>query len=125
MSQLKVLIIEDTQGIREALSDIVTFEGIQAITANNGQEGVDKAKEHMPNLILCDIMMPIKDGYQVFEELRHDNEFKNTPFIFLTAKSDIDNVRQQLALGADDDIIAKPFNSDSLMGLIKEKVQIN
>ena len=63
-------------------------------------------------------MMPIKDGYQVFDELRHDIDLKHTPFLFLTAQADIDNVRQQLALGADDDVIIKPFNSDLLLSLI-------
>lgn len=119
MNKPKILIIEDTKSVRESLRDILNFEGgAQVILSENGQEGIDKAKEHLPNLIICDIMMPIKDGYQVFDELRHDIDLKHTPFLFLTAQADIDNVRQQLALGADDDVIIKPFNSDLLLSLI-------
>ena len=74
MNEPKILAIEDNKDIREALRDLLTFEGMQVIVAENGQEGIDKAKEHLPDLILCDIMMPIKNGPQVFDELRHNIE---------------------------------------------------
>ena len=117
MNEPKVLVIEDNKDIREALRDILTFEGMQVIVAENGQEGIDKAKEHLPDLILCDIMMPIKNGLQVFDELRHNIELKDTPFIFLTAKAD--NDLQLLKLGADDTVITKPFEIDVLLSSIK------
>jgi len=126
MNNPKILIIEDTESLRESLRDILTFEGgLQVIVSENGQEGIDKAKEHLPDLILCDIMMPIKDGYQVFDELRHDIDLKHTPFLFLTAQSDTDNIRQKIVFGADDDVVVKPFNVDLLLSSIKEKLQIN
>ena len=117
MNEPKILAIEDNKDIREALRDILTFEGMQVIVAENGQEGIDKAKEHLPDLILCDIMMPIKNGLQVFDELRHNIELKDTPFIFLTAKND--NDLQLLKLGADDTVITKPFEIDVLLSSIK------
>ena len=117
MNEPKILAIEDNKDIREALRDILTFEGMQVIVAENGQEGIDKAKEHLPDLILCDIMMPIKGGPQVFDELRHNIELKDTPFIFLTAKAD--NDLQLLKLGADDTVITKPFEIDVLLSSIK------
>ena len=119
MNKPKILIIEDTKSVRESLRDLLNFEGgVQVIVSANGQEGIDKAKEHLPNLILCDIMMPIKDGYQVFDELRHDIDLKHTPFIFLTAQTDIDTISQKVELGVDDDIVTKPFNSDLLLSSI-------
>ena len=117
MNEPKILAIEDNKDIREALRDLLTFEGMQVIVAENGQEGIDKAKEHLPDLILCDIMMPIKNGLQVFDELRHNIELKDTPFIFLTAKND--NDLQLLKLGADDTVITKPFEIDVLLSSIK------
>ena len=118
MNEPKILAIEDNKDIREALRDLLTFEGMQVIVAENGQEGIDKAKEHLPDLILCDIMMPIKNGLQVFDELRHNIDLKNTPFIFLTAKVDNDGIRQ-IILGADDAVITKPFEIDVLLSSIK------
>lgn len=117
MNEPKILAIEDNKDIREALRDLLTFEGMQVIVAENGQEGIDKAKEHLPDLILCDIMMPIKNGLQVFDELRHNIELKDTPFIFLTAKAE--NDVRQLKLGADTAIITKPFEIDVLLSSIK------
>lgn len=120
--KIKILVIEDTHGLREVIVDILTFEGMQVIEAENGQVGIDKAKEHLPDLILCDIMMPVKDGYQVFHELSHNNDFKHTPFIFLSAKTTAENVREGMILGADD-YITKPFQSDLLISSIKSRLK--
>jgi len=122
MNNPKILVIEDTKSIRESLKDILTFEGMDAIVAENGQEGIDKAKKYLPDLILCDVMMPIKDGYQVFNELRQSINLKSIPFIFLTAKANSDNVREGMILGADD-YITKPFNSDLLLKSIKIRLK--
>jgi two-component system sensor histidine kinase/response regulator len=118
MKNSKILVIEDTQSIKEELKDILSFEGMEVITAENGQEGIDRAKEYNPDLILCDIMMPIKDGYQVFNEIQHDVVLKDTPFLFLTAKATINNRRQGMILGVDD-YITKPFDIDLLINSIK------
>ena len=118
----KILVIEDTHSLREVIVDILTFEGMQVIEAENGQVGIDKAKEHIPDLILCDIMMPVKDGYQVFDELSQNIDFKHTPFIFLSAKTTAENVREGMILGADD-YITKPFQSDLLIGSIKSRLK--
>jgi two-component system sensor histidine kinase/response regulator len=122
MKNSKILVIEDTQSIREELQDILGFEGMEVITAENGQEGIDRAKEYGPDLILCDIMMPIKDGYQVFNEIQHDVVLKDTPFLFLSAKATMDDIRQGMILGADD-YITKPFNIDLLIDSIKSRLE--
>jgi len=92
MNSSKILVIEDTQSIREEIKDIIRFEGMEVITAENGQEGIDYAKKYSPDLILCDIMMPIKDGYQVFNEIQHDVVLKDTPFLFISAKATTDRL---------------------------------
>jgi two-component system sensor histidine kinase/response regulator len=121
MKSSKILVIEDTQSILEEIKDILGFEGMEVITAKNGQEGIDRAKKHNPDLILCDIMMPIKDGYQVFNEIQHDVVLKDTPFLFLSAKATTDNIRQGMILGADD-YITKPFDIDLLINSIKSRL---
>jgi two-component system sensor histidine kinase/response regulator len=122
MKNSKILVIEDTESIREEIKDILFFEGMEVITAKNGQEGIDRAKEYSPDLILCDIMMPIKDGYQVFNEIQHDVVLKDTPFLFLSAKTTTDDIRQGMILGADD-YITKPFDIDLLINSIKSRLE--
>tara|TARA_B100000809_G_C14857191_1_gene430534 strand:- start:24 stop:398 length:375 start_codon:yes stop_codon:yes gene_type:complete len=121
MKEPKILVIEDTQIIRENLSLILSFEGMQVIAAADGQEGIDKAKEHLPDLILCDIMMPKKNGFEVFDEIKTDNAFKNTPFLFLTAKATFDDIEEGMKVGAED-YITKPFNIDLLIKTIKNRL---
>jgi len=121
MKKHKVLVIEDTKSIREELREILLFEGMHVFTAENGQEGIDKAKEHLPDLILCDIMMPVKDGFDVFAEMQNIDNLSTTPFIFLTAKSTIENRREGMILGADD-YITKPFDIDLLIRSIKSRL---
>lgn len=122
MNESKILIIEDNKGIAESVSKVLMLEGMEVIVAEDGQQGVDKAKEYIPDIILCDIMMPIKDGYQVFNELYHDLQVRSTPFIFLTAKTAIEDVRQGMILGVDD-YITKPFQVDSLVKSIKTQLK--
>ena len=121
MKEPKILVIEDTQIIRENLSLILSFEGMQVIAAADGQEGIDKAKEHLPDLILCDIMMPKKNGFEVFDEIKTDNAFKNTPFLFLTAKATFDDIEEGMKVGAED-YITKPFNIYLLIKTIKNRL---
>ena len=114
MRGYRILVIEDTKNIRSVLKDILTLEGAHVITAKNGQKGIDKAREHLPDLILCDIMMPVKGGFEVFDEIQNINNLKHIPFIFLTAKATIENRREGMILGVDDYIV-KPFDIDLLV----------
>jgi two-component system sensor kinase len=122
MKKTKILVIEDTESIREELRDILGFERMEVITAENGQLGIDAAKKHQPDLILCDIMMPVKDGFQVFNEIKQVSDLKYIPFVFLTAKSTNDDARQGMILGADD-YINKPFSVDSLIDSLKSQLK--
>lgn len=80
MKKDKILVIENTLNVLEELRDILTLEGFELITAQNGEEGILKAKQVIPDLILCDIMMPGKDGYEVFYELHKTPETNYIPY---------------------------------------------
>jgi two-component system sensor histidine kinase/response regulator len=121
MNESKILVIEDTESIRNELRDIFVFEGMHVITAKNGQEGIDKAKEYLPDLILCDIMMPIKNGYEVFDEMKMNSDLMFIPFLFITAKATVENIREGMIMGADD-YITKPFNVDLLIKSIESRL---
>ena len=103
-----ILIVEDSElnitvltGILEDLYDLYV--------ARDGQEGVDLAKDNIPDLILLDIVMPKKDGYEVFQELKAEWATKDIPIVFLTALNNVDDERKGLLMGADD-YINKPFD---------------
>lgn len=115
----KILVCDDEPYILLALTDAVETEGYDCITATDGEEALQLAKEEKPDLILLDIMMPGKDGYEVCQELKQDEETKGIPVIMLTAKSqEVDKKRGQEA-GADD-YITKPFRPSILRKKFKE-----
>jgi diguanylate cyclase len=113
-----ILIIEDERTIRTNILKILEFKGFQVLGAESGEEGLQLAREYLPDLILCDVMMPGCDGYQVLEVLRDEPETAEIPFIFLTAKSDLADVRRGMNLGADD-YIPKPFSSEDLVAAVR------
>ncbi len=114
----RILIIEDEQNIRETLADLLNLIGYEVLEAANGKEGVAMALAESIDLILCDVNMPEIDGYQVLSELRKMDRLTLIPFIFLTAKSSMQELRTGMELGADD-YLTKPFTRDSLMRAIK------
>ena len=84
----RILIIEDELEMLRNLTTILRLEKFRPLSAENGRAGVDLAKKHKPDLILCDVMMPGLDGYGVISALRADPETVTIPFIFLTAKAE-------------------------------------
>ncbi|MEH1826950.1 MAG: response regulator [Nostoc sp.] len=114
----KILVIEDEIQISENVQQILILSDFNAITANNGLEGLRLAKTEKPDLICCDIMMPELDGYGVLTALRQDPLTESIPVIFLTAKADRDGLRQGMELGADD-YLTKPFSPEELLKAIK------
>jgi two-component system sensor histidine kinase/response regulator len=118
----KILVIEDAQSLRKDILEMLGFEGYEAAGAENGLVGVQKAREFMPDLIICDIMMPGMDGYRVLEELHKDPVLVNTPFIFLTARTDRIDQRQGMELGADD-FLTKPFTAAELLRTVKTQLE--
>lgn len=112
-----ILIIEDEELIRESLEDLLLVEGFKVITAENGERGMHLAKQNQPDLILCDVMMPIFNGYEVLEWLRQDKELSTVPFLFLTSRVDRHSTRKGMSLGADD-YLEKPCTKDELLAAI-------
>src|SRR5690242_18732768 len=110
----RLLLIEDETALREAITQLLTFEGYEVRSAKNGLVGTQIAQDYLPDLIICDVMMPYRDGYEVLHQVRSDPLTWAIPFIFLTAKVERTSQRQGMALGAED-YLTKPFTADELL----------
>lgn len=118
----KILVIEDELDVREIIGEILSGEKFEVFNAEDGQVGLQLAQDKAPNLILCNTMMPVLNGYEVLSELRKNLTTAVTPFIFLTAKASNSDLRQAMALGADD-YITKPFTRDDLLGTVTARLE--
>src|SRR5690349_18036560 len=98
----KILLIEDNKEMRENTSEILELANYKVVTAPNGKIGVELAGKEIPDIILCDIMMPELDGYGVLYMLSKKPETASIPFIFLTAKTEKTDIRKGMSMGADD-----------------------
>ncbi|MEO1437884.1 MAG: response regulator [Bacteroidota bacterium] len=117
----KILLIEDNPDVRENTAEILDLSGYEVMTAENGREGVKIALQHLPDLIICDIMMPVMDGYGVLKILSKNTKTTGIPFIFLTAKAEKSDFRKGMSLGADD-YITKPFDDTELIDAIETRL---
>lgn len=120
----KILLIEDNAEIRENIAEILSLANYQVAEAENGKMGVEQAKKEKPDLIICDIMMPQLDGYGVLHLLGKDPATTGIPFIFLTAKSEKEDFRKGMNLGADDYLI-KPFDDLELLDAVEMRLKKN
>lgn len=118
---MKILVIEDDPDIREEVLDWLMFDGYEAIGAVDGEEGVEIALRELPNVIICDIMMPKKDGHHVLLELRAHPATALIPFIFLTARTTRSDIRLGMELGAED-YLTKPFTHDEVLGAVRAQM---
>lgn len=118
----KILLIEDNEDIRLNTAEILELSNYTVFTAENGKVGVAKALETKPDLIICDIMMPELDGYGVLHAIQRNESIKNTPFIFLSAKSERTDIRRGMELGADD-YLTKPFNGTELLNAVNSRLK--
>jgi len=119
-----ILLIEDNLEMRENTAEIMELANYTVITAVNGKDGVSKAKENVPDLIICDIMMPEMDGYGVLYILSKDPATCAIPFVFLTAKAEKSELRKGMNLGADD-YVTKPFEEMELLNVIESRLERN
>lgn len=118
----KILLIEDNQGIRENTAEILELANYKVYTADNGKTGVELALREKPDLIICDIMMPVLDGYGVLHLLHKNPDIKYTPFIFLSAKAERSDMRRGMELGADD-YLTKPFEETELLSAVETRLK--
>lgn len=109
----KILVCDDEPYILMALTDAVEMEGYDCVTATNGKEALQRAREERPDLIMLDIMMPYMDGFEVCRELKADAATRDIPVIMLTAKSQQVDIQKGKESGADD-YITKPFRPSTL-----------
>lgn len=117
-----ILLIEDNKDVRENIAEILELANYEVRQAENGKIGVEMAQEHRPDLIICDIMMPVLDGYGVIHLLSKNAETASIPFIFLTAKSERSDFRKGMELGADD-YITKPFDDVELLRAVESRLK--
>jgi DNA-binding response OmpR family regulator len=118
----KILIIEDNQDVRENTAEILELANYEVCTAEDGKKGVEIAKLTKPDIIICDIMMPELNGYEVLRHLSKDKTTAGTPFIFLTAKTEKTDIRKGMNLGADD-YLTKPFEESELLEAISSRLK--
>lgn len=118
----KILVIEDSEPIRENIAEILELAGYQTVTACNGKEGVELAERELPDLVLCDVMMPVLDGFGVLKILQSKPHTTDIPVIFLTAKTEKTDIRYGMNLGAED-YITKPFEQNELLSVIELRLK--
>jgi CRP-like cAMP-binding protein/CheY-like chemotaxis protein len=119
-----ILLIEDNLEVRENTAEILELANYKVLTAENGKIGIDLAKKNIPDLIICDIMMPELDGYGVLHVLGKSPDTASIPFIFLTAKTEKADVRKGMNLGADD-YLTKPFDDVELLDAVEIRLRKN
>jgi len=116
-----ILLIEDNDFIRENTAEILEMAGYAVLTAENGKLGIEKALATRPDLVVCDIMMPVLDGYGVLHIFNQNPQLTGIPFIFLTAKTERADLRRGMELGADD-YLTKPFADSELLSAISSRL---
>ena len=120
MRTVQILVIEDDTDARSNIVEILRSDGFEALEAIDGESGVKSALAHVPDVILCDIVMPTWDGYEVLKRVRNELTTAEIPFIFLTGKENRSEQRQGM-LGADN-YLAKPFRRDELLEMIHGQI---
>ncbi|MBO0330269.1 response regulator [[Muricauda] lutisoli] len=118
----KILLVEDDTSLRENIAELLELSSFNVCSASNGKMAVELAKKEHPDLVLCDIMMPEMDGYEVLEELSTYENTRYIPFIFVSAKTEKQDVRKGMNLGADD-YLTKPFEEEELLSAIKCRLE--
>jgi len=117
-----ILVIEDNFDVRENIAEILELANYRVLTAENGKQGIEQAKRINPDLIICDVMMPELDGYGVLHLLSKDDKTASIPFIFLTAKTEKNDIRKGMNLGADD-YLTKPFDDVELLDAVEIRLR--
>ncbi len=117
-----ILVVDDVQQIRDNAMRALRFEGHHVWGAADGLTGLAMAQTHIPDLVICDVMMPGLDGYQLLAQLRQDARTKRCEFIFLTAKGNREDMRLGMEMGADD-YLAKPFSVSELLAAVTARIE--
>jgi CheY-like chemotaxis protein len=116
-----ILVIEDERLFRQSIHEILRLEGFDVLEAEDGQQGLALAREHLPDLILCDIWMPKLDGYGVLEELRKHPDTAAIPFVYMTARASESDVALAKHLGLEHYLI-KPFDIPHFLNVVRSEL---
>ncbi|NLR92707.1 MULTISPECIES: response regulator transcription factor [Flammeovirga] len=121
MNETVVLVIDDEKNLLESIVDLLEINDFKVLSAESGPDALEIIKQQIPDIILCDVMMPAMNGYLFLKELRKNPLAVGVPFIFLSAKSDRHDIRKGMNLMADD-YITKPFTQQELLQSIRARI---
>ncbi len=116
----KILIIEDEATLQKALTEFLTLENFEIINALDGESGVSLAQENKPDLVLLDIILPKKDGYQVIDELKANESTKNIPIILLTNLGGAEDIQKAFEKGITTYLVKSDYKMEDVLSKIKE-----
>ncbi len=117
-----ILVVEDNVAILHGLAELLQDAGYEVIEATNGSEALEKMEEVTPSLIISDIMMPVMDGYDFYRKVREESRWINIPFLFLTAKTEEEDIIKGLSMGVED-YITKPFDMGMLLARVRARIK--
>lgn len=117
--KVRILVVDDSATIRRSAETMLSKEGCEVITAENGFEALSKITRHHPDLIFVDIMMPRLDGYQTCAIIKNNTEFRDTPVVMLTSKDGLFDMARGRVVGSDQ-YLTKPFTREELLGAVKQ-----
>ena len=122
-SSLRILVVDDSATIRRSAESMLTTEGYEVVTAENGFEALSKVARHNPNLIFVDIMMPRLDGYQTCAIIKNNTQYRSTPVIMLTSKDGLFDQARGRVVGSDL-YLTKPFTKEELLAAVKQHAAV-
>lgn len=122
-SKKKILVIEDDRSLQNALVEMISQEGYETASALDGEEGLEKVDQFKPDLILLDIILPKKDGYEVLSEIKKNEKTKDIPVLILTNLEEVNNVQKALDLGATTFMVKSDFSLKDVLGKVRENLK--
>ena len=124
MEKKRILFVEDEPALQKTLHDYLVAEGFEVFLASNGEEGIHMVKSKKPDLVLLDIILPKKDGYEVIREIKADPETKKIPVILLTNLGSLNDVEKAVQLGASTYLIKSEYTLEEVLGKVKETLGV-
>ena len=119
----KILFVEDEPSLQKTISEVLVQEGFQVLSASDGEEGLRFAANENPDLILLDLILPKKDGFEVLKDLKADEKMKDIPVIVLTNLEGVGDVEKALSLGAKTYLVKANYELDDVLKLVKEHLR--
>ena len=120
-SSIRILVVDDSSTIRRSAETMLTTEGYDVVTAENGFEALSMVARHNPDLIFVDIMLPRLDGYQTCAIIKNNSQYRSTPVVMLTSKDGLFDRARGRIVGSEQ-YLTKPFTKDELLGAISNQI---